>query len=223
MTKTNNNKGPKKNQQRTKQTATPSSSALQATSKSGGRSQTGVTRREQNAAESPFATLRRFGEEMDRIFEDFGFGGVRLAPTVASGLDRLRSIGNEMWTPQVEIIERDNQLVVRADLPGMTKDNVNVEIAGDALVIRGERKDEREEEDKGYYRSERSYGSFYRTVPLPQGINIEDATADFRNGVLEITMPAPQRVEQKQRQLEIRERTEAEEKPKSKSKAAGQT
>jgi len=219
MTKTSNNKGSKKNQQRTKQTATQSSRAL----RSGGRSQTGVTRHKQHAAESPFATLRRFGEEMDRIFEDFGFGSVRLAPTVASGLDRLSSIGNEMWTPQVEIIERDNQLVVRADLPGMTKDGVNVEIADDALVIRGERKDEREEEDKGYYRSERSYGSFYRTIPLPKGINIEDATADFRNGVLEITMPAPQRVEQKQRQLKIRESTETEEEPRSKSKAAGQT
>src|SRR6266436_523689 len=140
MTKTNN-KGSKKNHQRTKETATQSSRSLQTTSKSGGRSQTGVTRHEKHAAESPFATLRRFGEEMVRIFEDFGFGGVRLAPTVASGLDRLSSIGNEMWTPQVEIIERDNQLVVRADLPGMTKNEVNVEIADGGLVIRGERND----------------------------------------------------------------------------------
>src|SRR6266404_5330055 len=108
MTKTNNGKGSKKNHQRRKETAAQSSRALQDTSKSSRRTQTGVTRREQSSAESPFATLRRFGEEMDRIFDDFGFGGVRLAPTVASGLDRLSSIGNEMWTPQVEIIERDN-------------------------------------------------------------------------------------------------------------------
>src|SRR6267154_876529 len=110
MTRTNNNKGSKKKQQRTKQTARQSSRTSQTRSKRGGRSQTGVTRHERHAAESPFATLRRFGEEIDRIFEDFGFGGVRLTPTVASGLDRLSSIGNEMWTPQVEIIERGNQL-----------------------------------------------------------------------------------------------------------------
>src|SRR5258706_9295002 len=104
MSKTNRHKGSKNNQQRTKRTATQSSRALQPTSKSGGRSWTGVTRHEKYPAESPFATLRRFGEEMDRIFEDFGFGGVRLAPTVASGPDLLRAIGNEMRTPQVEII-----------------------------------------------------------------------------------------------------------------------
>jgi HSP20 family protein len=130
----------------------------------------------------------------------------------------LRTLGGGAWAPQVEIFERDNKLVVRTDLPGMTKDDVDVEIDDDSIVIRGERRSEREEDDEGYYRSERSYGSFYRRIPLPSGVNAEEATADFRNGVLEITLPAPKRAEEKRRRLEIR----GEEQPRSKAKAAGQ-
>src|SRR5207245_93860 len=90
-----------------------------------------------------------------------------------------------------EVFERNNQLVVRADLPGLTKDDINVDIDDDRITIRGERQSEHEEDEKGFYRSERSYGSFYRSVPLPQGVDAEQAKADFKNGVLEITMPLP--------------------------------
>jgi hypothetical protein len=65
--------------------------------------------------------------------------------------------------------ERDNELIIRADLPGMTKDDIKVDIADNAIAIRGERKSEREEDEEGYYRSERTYGSFYRGIPLPRG------------------------------------------------------
>jgi HSP20 family protein len=98
-----------------------------------------------------------------------------------------------MWSPEVEVFEREGQLVVRADLPGLTKDDVNVEVSDDAINISGERKSEHEERGEGYYRSERSYGNFYRSIPLPEGVNAENLDATFRNGVLEITMPAPQR------------------------------
>jgi HSP20 family protein len=117
------------------------------------------------------------------------------------------------------VFKSDNELVIRADLPGMTKDNVNIDISNDAVMIQGERKSELKEDEDGFYRSERSYGSFYRRIPLPEGVSIDKAAADFRNGVLEISIPAGQQVEEKRRQLEIR--GESEEPLRSKTKAAG--
>jgi HSP20 family protein len=199
--------------------------AAQTTGGRGGGQQTAVARREQSQPSpwggSPFAFMRRFSEEMDRLFEDFRLGGGLLAPTFGRELGGAGSAGGALWSPQVEVFEREGQLVVRADLPGMTKDDINVEINDDALVIRGERRSEREEDEEGYYRTERSYGSFYRSIPLPEGVDAEDANATFRNGVLEVTMPAPERAEQQRRRLEIREGAE-EEQPRGRGKAAGQ-
>ena len=168
---------------------------------------------------TPFTFMRRFSEEMDRLFEDFGLGHGWLAPGFERGLDQLESLRTGTWAPQVEVMERSNKLIVRADLPGMTKDDIEVELDDDSLVIRGERKTEREEDEEGYYRSERSYGSFYRRIPLPAGVRTEDASADFRDGVLEITMPVPKRTDQRRRQLQIGER---EEQPRTRAKGAGQ-
>jgi len=167
---------------------------------------------------SPFAFMRRFSEEMDRLFEDFGFGRGWLAPGFEHGLDRLETLAGGAWAPQVEVIEHDNQLLVRADLPGLRKDDVSVEIGDQSLIIRGERKTEHEEDEEGYYRTERSYGSFYRQIPLPSGVKVEEAKADFRNGVLEITMPTSRRAEARRRQLEIT----SEGKSEARAKAAGQ-
>jgi len=150
-------------------------------------------------ATTPFAFMRRFGEEMDQLFEDFGFGGGWLAPILKG------QFGDSLWTPQIEMLERNGELVVRADLPGLTKDDVKVELADNAITIEGERKGEHEEKGEGYYRSERSYGKFYRRLPVPEGVNANQANATFNNGVLEITMPAPKHVEQKSRRLEINE------------------
>ena len=194
-----------------------SSTALQKS----GRSRADISRSERALSTgSPFAFMRRFSEEMDRLFEDFGFGRGWLAPGFERGLDRLESLAEGAWAPQVEVIERDNRLIVRADLPGMTKDDVKVDLDDNSLVIRGERKTEHEEDEEGYYRSERSYGSFYRRIPLPSGVKAEEASADFRNGVLEITMPAAKRTDAGRRQLEITGETE--EQPRAKARAAGQ-
>jgi HSP20 family protein len=169
---------------------------------------------------TPFTFMRRFSEEMDRLFEDFGLGRGLLAPGLERSLDHLGSLASDAWVPQVEVMERDNQLVVRADLPGMSKEDIKVDLEDDSLVIRGERKSEREEDEEGYYRSERSYGSFYRRIPLPSGVNTEEADADFRNGVLEITMPAPKRAEGKRnRQIEVRGEAE---RSQAKARGAGQ-
>ena len=184
--------------------------------------ETGIGRREQSSPVltiSPFSFMRRFSEEMDRLYGDIGFGG-GLASGLGRELGRLADLEGSIWSPQVEAFERDGKLIVRADLPGLTKDDINVDITDDAIKIRGERRQEKEENKEGYYRSERSYGSFYREIPLPRGVNREEANATFRNGVLEITMPAPARQPSSQR-LEISEGAATEQQPKAMGKAAG--
>ena len=149
-------------------------------------------------AATPFTFMRRFSEEMDHLFEDFGLGRGMLTPI----LDKAQ-LPQGPWSPQIEIFERGNQIVLRADLPGLTRDDVDVEIDNGGISIEGERKNENEEKGEGYYRSERSYGKFYRRIPMPEGVKAEDAKATFKNGVLEITMPASKREERKPRRLEI--------------------
>lgn len=148
-------------------------------------------------AGSPFSIMRRMMEDMDRMFFDFAGGG--LPDTWAgSGLER------GTWAPQVETFRRGDQLVVRADLPGMKKDNVNVEVEEDTLLISGERQDEFKEERDDYYRSERSYGRFYRAIPLPEGIDPNSAKAEFKDGVLEISMPVPKEPQRENRRIDIK-------------------
>ena len=188
--------------------------------------QTGLARREQAwpslMTGSPFAFMRRFSEEMDRLFEDFGFGRGLGVPSFGRDLmpRGFGEFGQGVWSPQVEVFERGGQLVVRADLPGLNKDDVKVEVTDDAVNISGERKSEHEERGEGFYRSERSYGSFYRQIPLPEGVHADDATATFNNGVLEITMQAPQREERRGRQLQIKDASEGG--GQARSQAAGQ-
>ena len=182
--------------------------------------ETGIRRREQSAdlrTVSPFSLMRRFSEEMDRLFGDFSFGG-SLASGVGREFGRLADLEGSMWLPQVETFEREGKLIVRADLPGLTKEDINVDITDDAIKIRGERRQEKEENEEGYYRSERSYGSFYREIPLPGGVNADEAKASFSNGVLEITMPAPVR-QSGSRRIEIG--GGGEQQPKAMSKTAG--
>jgi HSP20 family protein len=202
------------------------SQAMQTTSGQDGNqsSRTGLARHEQSfpslLSGSPFSFMRRFGEEMDRLFDDFGFGRGWLAPSFGRDFfpAGFGDFGRTGWSPQVEVFEREGQFVVRADLPGLTKDDVKVEVADGALTISGERKSEHEEKGEGFYRSERSYGSFYRQIPLPEGVNADEAQATFNNGVLEISIQAPQR-QPRSRRLEITEGSAGREQ--SRAKAAG--
>jgi HSP20 family protein len=151
---------------------------------------------------SPFSLMRRMMEDMDRMFEDFG-GGRGAQPR--EGVFQ-RGGFPAVWAPAVDVVERDGQLVVRADLPGLKPDDVRIEVADGALTIEGERRSEMEaEEEGGVYRSERVYGRFSRTIPLPDGADIEHAQARFDEGVLEITVPLPQNG---RRRIEIEGRTE---------------
>jgi HSP20 family protein len=136
--------------------------------------------------------MRRFAEEMDRLFGQFRFGASSLLPRFELPW-KGRPGGEGAWLPSLEVAKRGGKLVVRADLPGLTRNDVKVEVRDDVLCIEGERRQEREEKRKGLYRSERTYGRFYREVPLPEGTDPEQAKASFRNGVLEVTMPAPPR------------------------------
>ena len=165
-------------------------------------------------AGTPFAFMKRFGEEMDRLFEDFDLGGGWLAPVFKG------QFGDGLWSPQIEMLERNGELVVRADLPGLTKDDVKVELTDNAITIEGERKSEHEEKGEGYYRTERSYGSFYRQIPLPEGVSANDAKATFNNGVLEVTLKAPER-ESRSRRLEISQGASEQGTEQSRSRAQG--
>jgi HSP20 family protein len=146
---------------------------------------------------SPFRALQRMADEMDHMFDDFGLGRRWSRPM-------WRETGAEMWAPDVEVFQKNNELTIRADLPGLKRDELSVDVTDDAVTIQGERKDEHKEEREGFYRSERSYGSFCRVVSLPEGAITDQAKATFRDGVLEITMPAPPEAT-KGRRLEITE------------------
>lgn len=147
---------------------------------------------------NPVRVLQRMADQMDHVFEDFGFG-----PLSSRSLWRMS--GMQAWAPDVDVFQKNNELTIRADLPGLRREDVNVEITDDSVHIQGERRREHAEEREGYYRTERSYGSFNRVIPLPEGAITEQAKATFKDGVLEITMPAPP--ESKGRRLEINEGT----------------
>ena len=176
---------------------------------------------------SPFTLMRHIAEDMENMLADFSFGRRAFPPACSRDFfspgfsffeeapfltERENFPGN--WSPQVDMFERDGKLVVQADLPGIKKDDVKVEITGHQLTIEGERKEQQEEKGEGFYRSERSYGSFFRRIPLPEGVHTENAKATFTNGVLEISMEAP-KLASAARRLEIAE-GEAEKAPSNK-------
>jgi len=145
------------------------------------------------ALASPFSFMRRFSEEMDRLFEDFGFGRGWLSPSMGElSPSGFRELGRAAWTPQVEVFRRGDELVIRCDLPGMRKEDVHVDIQEDQLVLQGERSWQNDQDREGVMRSERHYGSFYRAIPLPEGVRAEKARATYKDGVLEISLPAPE-------------------------------
>jgi HSP20 family protein len=151
---------------------------------------------------SPFELMRRFTDDMDRLFESVG--------------SRWRGSPSKMWSPPIEISEKDGQLNVCAELPGIDKEDVKVELSPEGLTISGERKQEEEERQGDFYRSERSYGAFSRTIPLPEDAEIDNAKATFENGVLTVSVPVPES-KRRRREIPIEAR---EERSQAQSKAA---
>ena len=137
---------------------------------------------------TPFSLLRRMTEEFDRALQPF--------------LSEDETSATIAWTPTVEISERDGKYRILAELPGLSPNEVRVEVEDDALVLQGERQVEREANKGVIRRSERQFGFFYRRIPLPEGANPEQAKAKFHDGILEITIPVPDR-QAKRRQIQI--------------------
>ena len=134
---------------------------------------------------NPFAEIERIRREFDRLLEE-------LVP---------REEGERVFAPVVDVYETDQELVVKAELPGVKKENVEVSIRDNALYIRGEKKEDREEKTKAYHRVERVYGRFERVLPLPTDVKVESAKAEFKDGVLEIRIPKAEGA--KERKIEI--------------------
>lgn len=152
---------------------------------------------------NPFGMMRRFTKDMERLFEDFQ--GFNFPTFFQTDFPPFRmEFENTAWTPQIEVLKNNGTFMVRADLPGLTKDDVKIEVTDNLMTISGERKEENEEKREGFYRTERRYGTFFRQIRLPEGANTENAVATFTNGVLEVTMPMP-KVETITRKLEIKE------------------
>lgn len=140
---------------------------------------------------SPITLMRRFTEDIDRAF---GLNG---------GLNRGEYSEQEInWAPPVEVRQSGNNLVIHAELPGLTENDVKVEATDEGLAIYGERRREHTSDEGGWRHSERVYGRFYRLIPLPENAKIEETKANFRNGVLEVVVPVPEG-ERKHRQIPV--------------------
>jgi HSP20 family protein len=146
---------------------------------------------------SPFQMMRRLSEEMDRAFSsNFGLGrGGR-----ESGVGRF---GDVTWAPAVEVKQRGGNLEINAELPGLNKDDVKVECTEEGITIEGEKRREEESEEGGFHRTERVYGHFCRQIPLPEGAQPDKAKAEFKDGVLRVTVPVPEKQQQKSRPIPI--------------------
>ena len=131
------------------------------------------------APANPFMSLQR---EIDRLFDDFSRG----FPTFPSFGD-----GKAELLPSMDVTETDKQIQITAELPGLEEKDVQINVADNLLTIRGEKKSEKEEKDKDYRLIERSYGSFERTLELPDGVNADAIQASIAKGVLTVTVPKP--------------------------------
>lgn len=138
----------------------------------------------------PFRELRGLQDEMTRLFTG-------ALPAQISREEML----NGSWMPSVDIFENKENLILEADLPGMTRDDFDLTIENNVITLKGERRFEKKAEGDNYHRVERAYGSFTRSFTLPQTVKAEGATADFKNGILLVTLP--KREESKARRIEI--------------------
>jgi HSP20 family protein len=133
--------------------------------------------------DSPFSLFNNMQQELSRAFGQQGR---------THQLAQTDDFGAVVWAPAVELAIRDGNLVVSAELPGLSEEDVTIEVNDDVLIIRGERSVEHEEAEGGIRRTERRYGQFYRAIALPDGADAEKARAEFQNGVLQITVPLAQ-------------------------------
>lgn len=129
--------------------------------------------------ENPVTSLQRsINDVFDSFFADF-------PRFPSSGMEELRG----QFAPTIDVKEEEKVIEITAELPGMDENDIDVSLTNDALVIKGEKKEEKEEKDKGYWYSERRYGSFQRVIPVPEAIDRDKTEASFKKGVLSIRIP----------------------------------
>ncbi len=148
-----------------------------------------IAKREDN---NPVFSLRR---DVNRIFDDFW----RRFDQPFAALGRFEGAG-----PRTDIAETEHALEVSVELPGFDQKEIDVALSDNALTIKGERKSEEQQSKKGYYLSERSYGSFYRSIPLPSGVDTDKANAEFKNGVLTVILPKTQETLSRVKKIEVK-------------------
>jgi HSP20 family protein len=139
-------------------------------------------------AVSPLRELARLENEINRIFKE-------LVPA-----EQTAEV--VVWSPRVDVYEKDNNVVIEAEIPGAKKEDIEVKVKDNAVIIRGEVKKEEEKKDENYYRRERFYGKFERVIPLPADVKIEEAKAEYQDGILKLTIPKS--VQEKEVKIEIK-------------------
>jgi HSP20 family protein len=145
----------------------------------------------------PFMDLARWERDMERTMEDF-FGRRLRWPERWFGNTEL-----EITAPSVDLFEEKDDIVVKAELPGMDKENIEVNLTDHHLTIKGEKKKEEEVKEENYYRSERSYGSFLRTLELPKDVHADKVKASFKNGILEVRLPKTEEAKAKEIKVKV--------------------
>jgi HSP20 family protein len=147
----------------------------------------------------PFSDLTRWERDMERMMDDFF--DRRMRPWWPERW--LRTEGFSTNVPALDVFEEKDELVVKAELPGIEKDNVEVNLTDHTLTIKGEKKKEEEVKEEKYYRSERSYGSFVRTLQLPADVQSDKVKASFKNGVLEVRLPKTEEAKGKEIKVKV--------------------
>jgi HSP20 family protein len=151
---------------------------------------------------SPLSNLRR---EFDRMLEDFPWSWRRPLPRALFDVEPFfRGFGGVGAVPAVDIAEKDNEYEITAELPGMDESNIDVKFADGVLTIKGEKKEEKEEKRKDYYLSERRYGSFQRSFPVPESVDANRIEAKFVNGVLTVKLPKSPEAQKNEKKIAIK-------------------
>jgi HSP20 family protein len=147
----------------------------------------------------PFMALTGWERDMDRMLDDFF--GRRTRPWWPERWFRTDEL--EMRAPTVDVFEEKDDIIVKAELPGIEKDNIEVNLTDHTLTIKGEKKKQEEVKEENYYRAERSYGSFLRTVDLPKDVRADKVKASFNNGILEVRMPKTEEAKSKEVKVKV--------------------
>jgi HSP20 family protein len=141
----------------------------------------------------PFRDLETIQSQMNKLFDS----------SLVKWTDRDTGLLEGAWSPAVDIYDSKDAVMVRADMPGMKKEEIDISVHGDALTLKGEKKHEEEKKDKGFVRTERFYGSFNRAIRLPAEVDAEKVEANYKNGVLELRLPKKEEAKPKQIKIDI--------------------